>query len=77
MVTSLLARIAILYDIARRVNGRVLGTGNGTSISTHEKELGASWEEQDALAFLLFEKKQGIEEIVWKSSMTGTIQRHW
>ena len=31
---------------------------------THEKELGATWEEQDALAFLLFEKKRGGEEIV-------------
>jgi NAD+ synthase len=110
------ARIAILYDIARRVNGRVLGTGNrpefvqgyaakyGTPISfdfgildelyktdiyelakildvpgeitrrvpstgyfpgqTHEEELGATWEEQDALAFLLFEKRKGPEEIV-------------
>ena len=109
-------RIAILYDIARRVNGRVLGTGNraefvqgyaakyGTPISfdfgvldelykrdiyelakvlhlpkeitvripstgyfpgqTHEAELGATWEEQDALAFLLFEKGKGKEEIV-------------
>lgn len=112
------ARIAILYDIARKVNGRLLGTGNrtefvqgyaakyGTPISfdfgvldelyktdiyelarvlnmpediikstpstgyfpgqTHEKELGATWEEQDALAFLLFEKRMGIEEIVKK-----------
>jgi len=110
------ARIAILYDIGRRVNGRVLGTGNrpefvqgyaakyGTPISfdfgildelyktdiyelanvldlpeeivkripstgyfpgqTHEEELGATWEEQDALAFLLFEKRKGPEEIV-------------
>ena len=112
------ARIAILYDIARKVNGRVLGTGNrpefvqgyaakyGTPISfdfgildelyktdiyelagvlnmpeeiirrtpttgyfpgqTHEEELGASCEEQDALAFLLFEKKARIEEILMK-----------
>lgn len=112
------ARIAILYDIARKVNGKILGTGNrtefvqgyaakyGTPISfdfgildelyktdiyelagvldipaeiinsipstgyfpgqTHEKELGATWEEQDALAFLLFEKKMGTEEIVEK-----------
>jgi NAD+ synthase len=110
------ARIAILYDIARKVNGRVLGTGNrpefvqgyaakyGTPISfdfgildelyktdiyelarildvpgkitrqvpstgyfpgqTHEEELGATWAEQDALAFLLFEKRKGPEEIV-------------
>ncbi len=112
------ARVAILYDIARRVNGRILGTGNrtefvqgyaakyGTPISfdfgvldelyktdiyelarvlnmpegiikstpstgyfpgqTHEKELGASWEEQDAIAFLLFEKRKGTQEIVEK-----------
>ena len=112
------ARIAILYDIARKVNGKILGTGNrpeyvqgyaakyGTPISfdfgildelyktdiyelasvldipaeiinstpstgyfpgqTHEKELGATWEEQDAFAFLLFEKKMGTEEIVEK-----------
>ena len=112
------ARIAILYDIARKVNGRVLGTGNrpefvqgyaakyGTPISfdfgildelyktdiyelagvlnipeeiirrtpttgyfpgqTHEEELGASCEEQDALAFLLFEKKMRIEEVTEK-----------
>ncbi|MDY6837443.1 MAG: NAD(+) synthase [Thermodesulfobacteriota bacterium] len=110
------ARIAMLYDMARRVNGRVLGTGNraefvqgyaakyGTPISfdfgvldelykidiyelakvlhvpreitarvpstgyfpgqTHERELGATWEEQDALAFLLFEKRRDKEEIV-------------
>ncbi|MDY6988422.1 MAG: NAD(+) synthase [Thermodesulfobacteriota bacterium] len=110
------ARIAILYDIARRVHGRLLGTGNraefvqgyaakyGTPISfdfgvldelyktdiyalakvlhlpgeitsrvpstgyfpgqTHEAELGATWEEQDALAFLLFEKKKSKDEIV-------------
>jgi len=110
------ARIAMLYDIARRVNGRILGTGNraefvqgyaakyGTPISfdfgvldelyktdiyelgkvldlpreitaripstgyfpgqTHEAELGATWEEQDALAFLLFEKRKSKEEIV-------------
>ena len=110
------ARIAILYDIARRVNGRVLGTGNraefvqgyaakyGTPISfdfgvldelyktdiyelaevlylpreitarvpstgyfpgqTHEAELGATWEEQDALAFLLFEQRKSKDEIV-------------
>lgn len=109
------ARIAILYDIARKVNGKTLGTGNrtefvqgyaakyGTPISfdfgvldelykvdiyalakafkipeeiitrvpttgyfpgqTHERELGASWEEQDALAFLLFEKRMGMEEV--------------
>ncbi|RLB82933.1 MAG: NAD(+) synthase [Deltaproteobacteria bacterium] len=112
------ARIAILYDIARKVNGKVLGTGNrpefvqgyaakyGTPISfdfgildelyktdiyelatvlnlpeeiinktpstgyfpgqTHEEELGATCEEQDALAFLLFEKRKGIDEIVKK-----------
>ena len=112
------ARIAVLYDIARKVNGRVLGTGNrpefvqgyaakyGTPISfdfgildelyktdiyelarllnipeeiirrtpttgyfpgqTHEEELGASCEEQDALAFLLFEKRVGINEILMK-----------
>lgn len=110
------ARIAILYDIARKVNGRILGTGNrtefvqgyaakyGTPISfdfgvldelykvdiyalaevlkvpeevitrvpttgyfpgqTHEEELGAAWEEQDALAFLLFEKRMQMEEII-------------
>jgi NAD+ synthase len=110
------ARIAILYDIARKVNGKILGTGNrtefvqgyaakyGTPISfdfgvldelykldiyalaevlkvpeeiitrvpttgyfpgqTHEKELGATWEEQDALAFLLFEKSMQMEEII-------------
>jgi NAD+ synthase len=110
------ARIAILYDIARKVNGKILGTGNrtefvqgyaakyGTPISfdfgvldelykvdiyalarvlevpeeiitripttgyfpgqTHEKELGATWEEQDALAFLLFEKRVRPEEII-------------
>ena len=109
------ARIAVLYDIARKVNGKILGTGNrtefvqgyaakyGTPISfdfgvldelykvdiyalaetlevpeeiitrvpttgyfpgqTHEEELGASWEEQDALAFLLFEKRMTIEEV--------------
>ncbi|MBW1742994.1 MAG: NAD(+) synthase [Deltaproteobacteria bacterium] len=109
------ARIAILYDIARKVNGKILGTGNrtefvqgyaakyGTPISfdfgvldelykvdiyalaetlkvpeeiitrvpttgyfpgqTHEEELGASWEEQDALAFLLFERRMTIEEV--------------
>ena len=109
------ARIAVLYDIARKVNGRILGTGNrtefvqgyaakyGTPISfdfgildelyktdvyelahvlalpreiiervpttgyfpgqTHEEELGATWEEQDALAFLLFEKRLGVDEI--------------
>jgi NAD+ synthase len=112
------ARVAILYDIARKVNGRILGTGNrtefvqgyaakyGTPISfdfgvldelyktdiyelarvlnmpeeivkstpstgyfpgqTHEKELGASWEEQDAIAFLLFEKRKGTQQIVEK-----------
>jgi NAD+ synthase len=110
------ARVAILYDIARKVNGKILGTGNrtefvqgyaakyGTPISfdfgildelykadiyelarvlnlpeeiiegtpstgyfpgqTHEKELGATWEEQDALAFLLFEKKATMEEVL-------------
>lgn len=110
------ARIAILYDIGRKVNGKILGTGNrtefvqgyaakyGTPISfdfgvldelykvdiyalaevlkvpteivtrvpttgyfpgqTHEEELGATWEEQDALAFLLFEKKMKMEEII-------------
>jgi NAD+ synthase len=110
------ARVAILYDIARKVSGKILGTGNrtefvqgyaakyGTPISfdfgildelykadiyelarvlnlpeeiiegapstgyfpgqTHENELGATWEEQDALAFLLFEKKAGMEEVV-------------
>ena len=110
------ARIAILYDIARKVNGKILGTGNrtefvqgyaakyGTPISfdfgvldelykvdiytlaevmnvpeeiitrfpttgyfpgqTHEDELGAAWEEQDALAFLLFERRMNTEEIV-------------
>ena len=110
------ARIAVLYDIARKVNGKILGTGNrtefvqgyaakyGTPISfdfgvldelykadiyalaeamnvpeeiigrlpttgyfpgqTHEEELGATWEEQDALAFLLFEKRMNTEEIV-------------
>jgi NAD+ synthase len=109
-------RIALLYDVARRINGRVLGTGNraefvqgyaakyGTPISfdfgvldelyktdiyelgkvlsvpaeimaripstgyflgqTHEAELGATWEEQDALAFLLFEKHKSKEDIV-------------
>ncbi len=31
---------------------------------THEEELGATWEEQDAAAFLLFEKKLSVEEIV-------------
>ena len=110
------SRIAILYDIARKVNGKILGTGNrpefvqgyaakyGTPISfdfgvldelyktdiyelcsvlnvpeqivkrtpstgyfpgqTHEKELGATCEEQDALAFLLFEKRKATEEII-------------
>jgi NAD+ synthase len=110
------ARIAILYDLARKINGKVLGTGNrtefvqgyaakfGTPISydfgildelyktdiyglakvlnlpqeitkrvpstgyfpgqTHEGELGATCEEQDALAFLLFEKKKEKEEII-------------
>jgi NAD+ synthase len=109
------ARIAILYDIGRKVNGKILGTGNrsefvqgyaakyGTPISfdfgvldelykvdvyelarvldlpeeiikrspstgyfpgqTHEEELGATWEEQDALAFLLFEKGEGVDTI--------------
>jgi NAD+ synthase len=109
-------RIAILYDLARKVNGKVLGTGNrtefvqgyaakyGTPISfdfgildelykadvyelasvlglpdeiisgvpstgyfpgqTHEEELGATWEEQDALAFLLFEKKERPEDLI-------------
>jgi NAD+ synthase len=109
-------RIAILYDIARKVNGRILGTGSrtefvqgyaakyGTPISydfgvldelykvdvyalaealnvpeeiiaripttgyfpgqTHEEELGATWEEQDALAFLLFENRMKMEEII-------------
>ncbi|MDY6955062.1 MAG: NAD(+) synthase [Thermodesulfobacteriota bacterium] len=110
------ARIAMLYDVAKRVYGRVLGTGNraefvqgyaakyGTPISfdfgvldelyktdvyalakvldvpreitervpstgyfpgqTHEAELGATWEEQDALAFLLFEERKVKKEIV-------------
>jgi NAD+ synthase len=110
------ARIAVLYDIARKINGKILGTGNrtefvqgyaakyGTPISfdfgvldelykvdiyalanvlavpdeiitrvpttgyfpgqTHEDELGATWEEQDALAFLLFEKRMKMEEIM-------------
>ncbi|MDY6953182.1 MAG: NAD(+) synthase [Thermodesulfobacteriota bacterium] len=110
------ARIAMLYDVAKRVHGKVLGTGNraefvqgyaakfGTPISfdfgvldelyktdvyalarvlglpkeitervpstgyfpgqTHEAELGATWEEQDALAFLLFEERKEKEEIV-------------
>ncbi len=110
------ARIALLYDIARKVNGKILGTGNraefvqgyaakyGTPISfdfgvldelykkdvyelarvlnlpqeiikktpstgyfpgqTHEDELGATWEEQDALAYLLFEKRKNVEEVV-------------
>lgn len=109
-------RVAVLYDIARKVNGRILGTGNrtefvqgyaakyGTPISfdfgvldelyktdiyelarllkmpreiinrvpttgyfpgqTHEEELGATWEEQDAIAFLLFEKKVDEEQIL-------------
>lgn len=102
------ARVSILYDLQKILNGRVLGTGNrteyvqgyaakyGTPIScdfgilddlyktdiyelgkllqipeeimyvkpstgyytgqTHEKELGATLEEQDAAAYLLFEK---------------------
>lgn len=109
------ARVAILYDIQRKLNGRVLGTGNrteyvqgyaakyGTPISydfgildelyktdiynlaklvgvpeeimkakpttgyfdgqTHEIELGATMQEQDALAYLLFEKKLSSEDI--------------
>jgi NAD+ synthase len=121
------ARIAVLYDIARKVNGRILGTGNrtefvqgyaakyGTPISfdfgvldelykvdiyalaevlnvpeeiigrvpttgyfpgqTHEEELGATWEEQDALAFLLFEKRMKTEEIIERYEVrTGFVE---
>lgn len=109
------ARVAIIYDIAREVNGKILGTGNrtelvqgyaakwGTPISfdfgvlddlykvdvyeiakslgvpqeiidavpttgyykgqSHEEELGATLEEQDAAAYLLFEKGMVKEEI--------------
>jgi NAD+ synthase len=111
-------RVAIIYDLARHLNGRVLGAGNktefvqgfaakyGTPFScdynilyelykldvfelanllnvpkkiidstpttgyyqgqTHEAELGASLEEQDALAFLLFEKQVDAKSIIWK-----------
>jgi len=110
------ARVAVLYDIAREVNGKILGTGNrtefvqgyaakwGTPISfdfgvlddlykvdvyaiaevlgvpqeiidavpttgyykgqSHEEELGATLEEQDVAAYLLFEKGMSKEEIV-------------
>lgn len=103
------ARVAILYDLAKKLNGRILGPNNktefvqgyaakyGTPISydygvlddlykidiielakiigvpneiinsvpssgyfpgqTHMQELGASLEEQDVMAYLLFEKK--------------------
>ena len=109
-------RVAVLYDIAREVNGKILGTGNrtefvqgyaakwGTPISfdfgvlddlykadvyaiaevlgvpqeiidavpttgyykgqSHEAELGATLEEQDVAAYLLFEKGMSKEEIV-------------
>lgn len=125
------ARVSILYDLAKPLNGRILGCGNrtefvqgfaakyGTPISfdygvldelykvdvlelarlmslpspilnatsttgyflgqTHEQELGASLEEQDALAYLLFEKKvsqctiidkygikEGFVELMWR-----------
>lgn len=111
-------RIAILYDISKKLNGRVLGTGSkteflqgycakyGTPFSfdygvlddlykvdiielarlldvheavihsvpttgyysgqTHEEELGLSLEEQDVLAYLLFEKKLNTDSIVNK-----------
>lgn len=110
------ARVAVLYDIAREVNGNILGTGNrtefvqgyaakwGTPISfdfgvlddlykadiyeisyilgvpeeiinatptsgyykgqSHEVELNATLEEQDVAAYLLFEKRQDVTEIV-------------
>ncbi len=110
------ARVAVLYDIAREVNGKILGTGNrtefvqgyaakwGTPISfdfgvlddlykvdvyaiaevldvpqeiidavpttgyykgqSHEEELGATLEEQDVAAYLLFEKGMSKEAIV-------------
>jgi NAD+ synthase len=110
------ARVAVLYDIAREVNGKILGTGNrtefvqgyaakwGTPISfdfgvlddlykvdvyaiaevlgvpqeiidavpttgyykgqSHEEELGATLENQDVAAYLLFEKNMSKEAIV-------------
>jgi NAD+ synthase len=110
------ARVAVLYDIAREVNGKILGTGNrtefvqgyaakwGTPISfdfgvlddlykmdvyaiaevlgvpqeiidavpttgyykgqSHEEELGATLEEQDVAAYLLFEKGMSKQAIV-------------
>jgi len=110
------ARVAVLYDIAREVNGKILGTGNrtefvqgyaakwGTPISfdygvlddlykvdvyaiaevlgvpreiidavpttgyykgqSHEEELGATLEEQDVAAYLLFETGMSKEAIV-------------
>lgn len=110
------ARVAVLYDIAREFNGKILGTGNrtefvqgyaakwGTPISfdfgvlddlykvdiyaiakvlgvpqeiidavpttgyykgqSHEEELGATLEEQDVAAYLLFEKGISKEAIV-------------
>lgn len=110
------ARVAVLYDIAREVNGKILGTGNrtefvqgyaakwGTPISfdfgvlddlykvdvyaiaevlgvsqeiidavpttgyykgqSHEEELGATLEEQDVAAYLLFEKGMCKKAIV-------------
>lgn len=109
-------RIAILYDLAKKINGRILGTGNkpefvqgyaakyGTPISydygvlddlykidiielakitgvpdeiinsvpstgyfpgqTHKQELDASIEEQDVIAYLLFEKKLTLSTVV-------------
>lgn len=112
------ARVAVLYDIAREANGKILGTGNrtefvqgyaakwGTPISfdfgvlddlykvdvyaiaevlgvpqkiiesapttgyykgqSHEQELGATLEEQDVAAFLLFEKGMSKNEIIEK-----------
>jgi NAD+ synthase len=127
------ARVAVIYDIARKVNGKVLGTGNrtefvqgyaakyGTPISfdfgvldelykvdiyalaevlkvpeeiiarvpttgyfpgqTHEAELGATWEEQDALAFLLFEKSTPMEDVIGrykvKKSFVETMLRRY
>jgi len=58
-----------IFELARVLNmpeeivNRTPSTGYFPG-QTHETELGATCEEQDALAFLLFEKRKGIEAII-------------
>jgi len=55
--------LANVLDLPEEIAKRIPSTGYFPG-QTQEEELGATWEEQDALAFLLFEKRKGPEEIV-------------